>query len=534
LDQSTHLTDGFARGTRLLRAGQCELALAEFRAVYGLALANDQTDLMAACLCEMAWASYRLGQPEQGLECAMGARFLWEKLDEPCELSRAMAVESVLLLDLGDADAAYDLAITALSTAEQGGDPAVRAFALNALGLATVICREAELGASLLEQAVYLAADLGNPAAEAYYRLDLGFAYFKLAEEVAEHDPDAATRHRETGIGHSAAAASLAAEAGDGWTLRTALVNGAEVLALLGRVDAALSRLARVAELEDDPGPSLRIHYRYTLGVVLHQAGDLVAAQAACSEALELADETSQIDHQVNAAQHLADIYEALGDDAAALTLQKRYHALYVRQSGESARRRARVEEIRSETARLRQRAAILTSQALSDPLTGIANRRSFDLMLNRLAGTPIALAVLDLDHFKAVNDRYSHITGDVVLQRIARIMVEQLGPHGHCARLGGEEFALIFPNASDLTAAAFCEGIRAAVSGADWSDLAPELAVTVSIGLAVGTGDEPSADLLQLADSRLYAAKSAGRDRVTTSHGPLVVVDGDDQRWRA
>ena len=534
MDESTSLTDGFARGTRLLRAGQCDAALVEFRAVYLAAVSSDRTDLMAATLCEMAWACFRLGQPEPGLECAMGARFLREKLAEPGELSRAMAVESILLLDLGEADAAYDLAITALTTAEQGGDAAVRAFALNALGIATVICHEAELGSSLLEQAVYLASDLGNPAAEAYYRLNLGFAFFKLAEDIADQDPDTATRHRETGIGHTAAAASLAAEAGDGWTLRAALVNGAEVLALLGRIDAALARLARSAELRDDPGASLRIHYLYTLGVVLQRSGDLGAARQACSDALRLADETNQIDHQVNAARHLAEIHEALGDEAAALAMQKRYHALYVRQSGESARRRARVEEIRSETARLRQRAAILASQALSDPLTGIANRRSFDSMLNRLAGTPIALAVLDLDHFKTVNDRYSHITGDVVLQRIARIIVDQLGPHGHCARLGGEEFALIFPNASELTAAALCEGIRAAVAGADWSDLAPDLGVTVSIGLAIGTGDQPSADLLQLADTRLYAAKAAGRDRVSTNHGALLVVAGDESRWRA
>src|SRR5690606_33133098 len=201
-------------------------------------------------------------------------------------------------------------------------------------------------------------------------------------------------------------------------------------------------------------------------------------------------------------ASKLAEILEALGDSAAALTLHKRFHALYVRQSGETARRRARIEEIRTQTEQLRSRAATLADQALSDPLTGIANRRSFDQILNRLAGTPLAIAIVDLDNFKSANDRFSHIIGDAVLQRVAHTLVAQIGPHGHAARLGGEEFALIFPDASEATAAAFCDGVRTTIAATDWSDLAPDLVVTVSIGLASGDGDTPSGALMQAADN--------------------------------
>ncbi|WP_442881860.1 diguanylate cyclase [Devosia sp.] len=318
--------------------------------------------------------------------------------------------------------------------------------------------------------------------------------------------------------------------------MRVALCNTAEMLGLQGRHDLACAYLERSAGLPGDPGPSLRIHYLYTFGDILLRSGDPHQARTVVAEALTLADACQQVDHQVNCAHKLAEILEALGDATSALAMFRRFHTLYVTQSGEAARRRARVEEIRSETEQWRSRAATLAGQALSDPLTGIANRRSFDQILNRLAGTPVALAILDLDHFKAVNDLFSHIVGDAVLQRVARAIVGQIGPHGHAARLGGEEFGLIFPDASEATAAAFCEGIRVAISCTDWSDVAPGLLVTASIGLAAGDGTIPSGELMQAADNRLYIAKTNGRDRIVITDGPVLLADdaADRQRWLA
>ena len=530
--------ESFKRGTHLLRAGLCEEALVEFRAVYREAEAIGDADLMALALCEMGWASFRQGDPEKGLECAMGARRLWQRLDKPGETARALAVESILFLDLGFNDEAFELAGQALGVANASGDPAILSFALNARGLALVIAREAELGAGLLERAVAMAAELGNDAAEAYYLLNLGFAHTKLAEEAEKlGQPEIAMGEREAAIELSQLAIDRAEAAGDYWTVRVALANTAEMLGLQGRYDLAFGLLDRHARLPGHPGTSLRIHYLYTLGDVLMRAGRLVEARAAAHEALTLAEHSGQVDHQVNATARLAEILEAMGEARQALDLQKRFHNLYVLQSGESARRLARIEEIRAETERLRARSTVLAEQALSDPLTGIANRRSFDQILNRLAGSHCSIAIVDLDHFKAVNDRYSHIVGDAVLQRVAATLVGQLGPHGHAARLGGEEFALVFPGAPEAVASAFCEGIRTAIASIDWSDIAPGLTVTVSMGLAEGEGDQPSGELLQLADRRLYAAKSNGRDCIVTSDKPLPVparATTERRQWRA
>lgn len=506
----------FSAGTLLLRAGDLDEALIHFKAVYSSAEKSGAADLMAASLCEIAWTCFKMGDPEQGLECAIGSKWLWRRLGNAEEIARALAVEAFLFLDLGFGDEAFDLSGEALELAQSLDAPAILAFALNVRGVVLSVCQESELALSLLEQAVDLAGTGGNTAAAAFYTLNLGFAHSKMAELATKLEEDERLAEQYAlAIEQSTAAADLAEAAGDLWTLRVAQCNGAEFLSAVGRNDEAMALLDRWTSVPGEASPSLHAHHLYTLGLVRYAVGQYRQAETACQDALALAESAGQIDHQVNAAQALSRILEARGDSAAALSMHRLYHKLFVRQSGEAVRRRARVEEIRTEADRLRARAAELADQALSDPLTGIANRRSFDQILDRLAGSALSVAIVDLDNFKLVNDRHTHIAGDAVLQRVARIMVDQIATHGHVARLGGEEFALIFPDAPLATAAAFCEGVRVAIGNADWDKIAPDMKVTVSIGVAAGDGMRPTGELMQLADSRLYLAKAGGRDRV-------------------
>ena len=503
-------------GTRLMRRGDYPEAQSAFRALYAQAEAEGNIDLMAASLCEIAWACFKLGEPEQGLECAIGTKLLWRRLGNRGELTRALVVESFLFLDLGFADEAYDLTVDALAMAREVGDPALLGFALNGHGVVLAVVGETDRAVELISGALELGQQAGNPAASAFYALNLGFAHAKLADTHGHQDrADLCAQHYAHAILHSDAAIALAEEASDLWTIRVALCNAAEFLCTQGRFDEARALMARWLDVGGQVNASLRAHYLYTQGLVELAAGEPGAARLVVEEALALSEASNQLDHQVNSAQALARILEAEGDAKAALAMHRHFHKLFVQQSGEAVRRRARVEEIRSETDKMRARLVELADQALSDPLTGIANRRSFDQILNRLAGTPMAVGIVDIDHFKRVNDRYTHITGDAVLQRIARLMVDQLSTHGHVARLGGEEFALIFPDAAEATAIAFCEGIRTAIANADWSGLTPGTGITVSIGVAVGDGTCPAGDLMQKADARLYMAKTLGRNRV-------------------
>lgn len=161
--------------------------------------------------------------------------------------------------------------------------------------------------------------------------------------------------------------------------------------------------------------------------------------------------------------------------------------------------------------------------EAATDPLTGLANRRALELRLRQefrraqRSGQPLSVLILDVDHFKYVNDRYGHAAGDAVLVRLAEIVKGQLRGFDLVARYGGEEFVVLLPGIGGTSARTVAERIRHAVAGT--ALVLPdgrELGVTISIGLACypdcASGTE---EMLQRADQALYAAKAAGRNCV-------------------
>ena len=176
----------------------------------------------------------------------------------------------------------------------------------------------------------------------------------------------------------------------------------------------------------------------------------------------------------------------------------------------------------------LRREKAELERLSVTDPLTGAFNRRYFQLRLeqeverSRRHGNPLAILMLDLDHFKAVNDRYGHPAGDAVLRSTARLVDAELRRVDVCTRWGGEEFAVILPDTGREGAAIVAHRLLRALrervcSGAREGGRAPEaFRVTASIGIAVHlSGEAASAEqLVAAADAALYRAKRLGRDR--------------------
>ena len=127
--------------------------------------------------------------------------------------------------------------------------------------------------------------------------------------------------------------------------------------------------------------------------------------------------------------------------------------------------------------------------------------------------GTPLAVALLDIDHFKAVNDQHGHLTGDRTLQTFAEAVQAHQRATDRFGRHGGEEFLLILPDTEAGEAALALDRLRHGVSGADWASIAPGLSVSFSAGLAVHQAGEPVEQLLGRADGGLYGAKDAGRN---------------------
>jgi diguanylate cyclase (GGDEF)-like protein len=169
-----------------------------------------------------------------------------------------------------------------------------------------------------------------------------------------------------------------------------------------------------------------------------------------------------------------------------------------------------------------------LERQAAEDPLTGLANQRAFHVAcgqeLSRSArdGRPVAIVVLDLDHFKAINDAHGHPYGDEVLRRAGRALAEAVRPHDTVARMGGEEFALLLPDTDAEGAHAVAERARAAVAAV----VVPGRGLTASAGVASHAGQLAMLErMLAHADRALYAAKAAGRDR-TVVHDQAAVTD--------
>jgi diguanylate cyclase (GGDEF)-like protein len=158
------------------------------------------------------------------------------------------------------------------------------------------------------------------------------------------------------------------------------------------------------------------------------------------------------------------------------------------------------------------------------DPLTGLRNRRYFEraaaveFQRARRHGRPLSAVMLDIDHFKAVNDAHGHAAGDDVLVAVAAACLSGIRGHDVHARYGGDEFCFLLPDTDLAQAAALAERLREAVSALSLSPGGRPLRVTASLGVAeAGGNDESVAALLGRADEGLYEAKRRGRDRVVT-----------------
>jgi len=177
-----------------------------------------------------------------------------------------------------------------------------------------------------------------------------------------------------------------------------------------------------------------------------------------------------------------------------------------------------------------RKHGAELSVQALRDPLTGVDNRRALftnmrDLMARELPENEHALLLIDLDHFKRINDSHGHPAGDAVLVAVAGQLKQKLAGRCTLARLGGEEFAVLCPASGRMVALALAEDLRIAVSEVVVRDLPAPAQVTASIGVAVFDGKGSLDDWMRAVDRALYAAKARGRNCVVEATSVRVAV---------
>ncbi|WP_196258426.1 diguanylate cyclase [Pelagibacterium limicola] len=166
--------------------------------------------------------------------------------------------------------------------------------------------------------------------------------------------------------------------------------------------------------------------------------------------------------------------------------------------------------------------------ESMLDPLTKIANRKAFDEQLieemnaSLQSGKPLSLLVFDIDHFKAFNDTFGHLTGDQVLRLVAQVLKANIRGRDLPARFGGEEFVAILPETDLAGGMNVGETIRAAVQSKELLKRSTNEKlgrITLSVGVAVLRSDDTVATLIERADRCLYAAKGNGRNRVVAEH---------------
>jgi len=180
-----------------------------------------------------------------------------------------------------------------------------------------------------------------------------------------------------------------------------------------------------------------------------------------------------------------------------------------------------------------------LCELSLKDPLTGLANRRHFRSVLEReidgvaRSGEPALLLMLDIDHFKAINDTHGHVVGDIVLQAVAKCLAGCIRPMDTVARYGGEEFAVVLPNCLVNVGQAVAERIRQTVESLTIK-AGPLVSVKATISIGGAYAPEwvrsTAALWIERADSMLYRAKSDGRNRVCIDHQQVIAVSAEEK----
>jgi diguanylate cyclase (GGDEF)-like protein len=488
-----------ARAERLLRVARA----------HGLTELAMRAELAQA---EVLQRDGELGQA--GVLAQQALRWATEN-DATLVQARAHYVLQRIFLDVGDLSRGLEHSLRAVELLDERASAPMRLDHLCRLGDALGLNRDVESARRRYRQSLAMAVELGDVDRE--LTVVNNWAYIEAQHGDAEAALELSTRLQE-----------LSAAQGRVLTL--------------GRLDTiarTLIRLGRLAEAEEVLQPATDPEFRrfdadgdagaeglLALVRVQRALGKLDEAQRNLDVCVEICDSLSLGTLRVEAHEEQAELYAAAGDFEAAFHEHRVYAREALRLQSDERDVRARTLQAVYETSEAQKQSRRYRELSLRDPLTGLYNRRYVDEELPRLLaasadrGTSVAVALLDLDHFKHVNDRCSHEVGDRVLQAVAGLLEEAVGeaPEGSfAARLGGEEFLLVLAGGGRGATTALLEQLCATVRAHPWSTLTGDVPVTTSIG-AAGAPALPVPDPSQLlgrADACLYRAKRAGRDRV-------------------
>jgi diguanylate cyclase (GGDEF)-like protein len=445
-----------------------------------------------------------LGTYETALSHAQAAREWAEQAGDELEQLHGLRCSAVLLSRLGRPEEGLkiyqqlDQAYAALKL------PQARVAVLNNIGINLKNLGRFEESVQSYEAALTLMQATGDLGRQSFVRLNLAEALCKAGRcEAALALLDELAANAQLNLGS--------------YTQAQMLRERGLVLWRLQRQDDALQCWREGAEISRGAG------LRGLLSELLKELANALQTRVQYQEALSCHQEAVALDkalfdergrQQLNALQVQLELQGARHEAEV-------HRLRHVELSGAHEELRRLNQALEQALAEKDQLLAQLEARSRTDALTGLANRRHLDERLQMECersgryGHGLVLAVLDIDHFKSINDRWGHVLGDAVLRQVAQLLRSNCRSTDLVARYGGEEFCLLFVE-SDLTSAQIAvQQLCADVREHPWAALVPDLQVRLSGGLAMlRAGDEAMA-LLQRADQALYQAKAEGRDRV-------------------
>jgi diguanylate cyclase len=533
------LAEALERALLMVRGGQVEAGLALSQKLWPRTVEADDALQMGICQHVMAIGYHYSGKLKEALTTGHFGIELFARAGDTMRRLRLMSLHAITLAQLGQAAEAMELLGHAVELLPQiVGEPWQQCVFWNNAGSVYETLGQTREGLAAWERCIELSAHFDEPSMKAISRGNLlTIRLTSLYRDKADRETVLAAyaeqrRHLD----------ALVQEERHHLVMNWA-AEAADVMIQLGEMQEAreLLQMGLKSGAAAGLGPkraSLELQFAH----VERLSGQLRLAAAHVAEALALVNESQDLELLARVHLENSRLQEAQSHWRAALDCYKRYaetreallaaqtearsQALAARVDVERNRvdaelARMRSAELQRQVDHLAEQADELKRQALEDPLTGLANRRQFEqralhLRAEALPGRPLVMMIGDIDHFKRINDRYSHTQGDEVLRTIGRLMRDHLRPHDAVARWGGEEFVVAFGAGLTLgQALKVAHRLRSTIERHAWSVLAPDLSVTMSLGLAECRDGESLGGALQRADLALYECKKGGRNQV-------------------
>ena len=536
LEHSRHLSEA---GQHRLGAEQAERALAR---KYATALERAQARQL------LTLHRLRLGDYQASVQQGLLALEYFTETGDLLAQSNVHCTLALAFTDISLNETALRHVLGALGAARACGNPVAEFWALSRSSLVHGSMGDGARSAELGLQALAVAQTLNDPETSFVALNNLGDTYLTIALELIAQRDDA-TEPLNEALRLIRKAAVLAQQKHNPFNEALAHTNLVSILVKLGEHDEAREHGRQGKTISREHGyRSLEIDIDAQLAELVRADGRFDEATAMMEAQLTDPDIAEEPKLLAKLYRSLFEMHKAGGRFDQALDNHERLYEVTLRMTVETAglqsqmlvntlemeQSRHELERSRLEASMARLRLDELDDQAHTDPLTHLGNRRALDRELPWMMGhaqdgvRPLCAAMIDLDHFKKVNDEFGHGTGDEVLTVMASMLQNIIRGTDLAVRVGGEEFLLVFSDTGAAEAALACERLLVSVRDYDWDTLASGLSCTVSVGIAVLEPHETVPGWLGRADAALYAAKDAGRNRVSLAVTHLAAVPSD------